>query len=142
MTRPVPSAEAIEAVLIERNGSAREWPGNERAAIEDWLTAAYAIDAPAIYAAGVAEGRAQMRAELDRAIETRENANAVSSRLEADVPRIVAEAKRERTREIALWLHEEAMSVTVYDATTEAVQRCLSRASDAVAEKFGEAPDA
>jgi len=54
-----PSTEAIEAAYVDRYGHEREWPGNQRAALEGNLIAAYVIDAPAIHAAGVEEGRAE-----------------------------------------------------------------------------------
>lgn len=51
-----PSAEAVEAMK-------RMLPQTAYS-VHDILTAAYAIDSPAIHAAGVAEGRAAMRDEI------------------------------------------------------------------------------
>ncbi len=60
-----PSTEAIKALVVHRYGSVAvdpwQWDGMQRP-----LTAAYAIDAPAIHAAGAAEGREQAQAEIAR----------------------------------------------------------------------------
>ncbi len=52
-----PSTEAIDAAAHQRKMCRMD-------STADILTAAYAIDAPAIHAAGVAEGRAAMRDEI------------------------------------------------------------------------------